>query len=83
MLPSLIIASLLAVSPAQCPNGRCGRPAVSAAPAKAWYRLAAYPGWLGYGALNAQGQIVVEQYAPEVVSRPAASPCSTGRCPRR
>jgi hypothetical protein len=84
MVPALLLAALLPLSPAQCPNGQCARPAVvRTVQAKQWYRLANFPGWLGYGSLNAAGQVVVERYSQEVVARPAYSPCASGRCPSR
>jgi hypothetical protein len=71
--------------------------AVKATAPKGWYTLTNYPGWQGYGALNAAGQVVVEQRraipvaAPQPALRyfypqfqlPASSGCAGGNCYRR
>jgi hypothetical protein len=66
-------------------------PRVVAAPVKTWHTLSSHPGYLGYGALNARGEVVVEFHcragSTEVVAGPAPSvvsaksePCGLSGC---
>jgi hypothetical protein len=69
-----------AVRPAPAPFGPAGPP-------KTWYALTSHPGYEGFGALNARGEVVVEWHrragSSAVVRGPAPDACPNGLCPIR
>lgn len=61
--PSIDAAKPCPVGPGSVTYGTGTRPVEAPKPAqvKRWYQLVGQPGWYGYGALNARGEVVVEQ----------------------
>lgn len=96
-MSSLILAAALV---SQCANGSCAAPArytyaqprytfhaaqYIPAPVKSWHALSSHPGYLGYGALNARGEVVTEFHCrlgtSAVIAGPAPSePCGVSGC---
>jgi hypothetical protein len=94
--PSPKPAPLPAPPPPPVTAREAGRRVPGAAPpaGKRWYALTSHPGFEGYGALNARGEVVVEWHrragAREAVAGPApgvrgaapsAPACANGQCP--
>ena len=77
--------------PPSSPRREAGRRVSDAerTPVKAWYVLTSHPGYEGFGARNARGEVVVEWHRrigtnvlePGPVPDAAAPSCSNGQCP--